>query len=181
MISEFWKDIKDFEGLYQVSSKGEIRSLDRLVWNKANQSHSFIKGTIKILDLKGKKYAQIGLARDGKYKKKLIHRLVADAFICNPDNLPEVNHKDLNKLNNDVENLEWVSRLTNAQHAKVNGSYDNFPSGSQKPNSKLTEDAVRHIRQRVMRNCDYSRMYGVKPQTITLIQKDLTRWKHVTI
>lgn len=180
-MEEIWKDIENWEGLYQVSNLGRLRSLDRMVWNKANQSHSLIKGCIKKPDTKDKSYAQIGLAKNGGFSKYLIHRLVAKAFIPNPNNLPEVNHKDLNKMNNHSDNLEWSTRLGNARHAKENGSYRGFPSGVRKENSKLNDEAVRHIRTKSMRNNEYCKLYGVKPSTITMIQKDKNRWKHVRV
>jgi hypothetical protein len=178
-MREIWKDINGFEGLYKISNNGRVKGLARKVWNKANGSYSQLPECIKIPDSTNKPYAQIALSKNGKYKKFLIHRLVAIHFVPNPNNLPEVNHKDLNKKNCNANNLEWSTRLSNAQHAKANGSYDRMPKGTQRVNSILTDEAVRHIRQKQIRNIDYCKKYKVSPSTVTMIQKDLTRWKHV--
>lgn len=105
---EVWKDIEGFEGKYQVSNMGNVRSFSR--WKNGN----ILKpGT------NGSGYFYVQLVKDGRKNVivRVIHRLVAIAFIENPDNLPEVNHIDGNKKNNNVENLEWVSRERNIQHA----------------------------------------------------------------
>lgn len=178
--TEEWRNIKEFPG-YQVSSIGRVRSLDRHVWSPANKSMSFIRGKIRALDGCGKHYFQITLNKDGKVFKKLVHRLVAETFVINPLNLPEVNHDDLNKHNNCYTNLSWMSRLSNAQHAKANGSYSNFPKGEKRHNAILNEQSVRHIRQKVLRNVEYCRLYGVKPSTVSCLQSNKygTRWSHV--
>ena len=92
---EKWKDVKDYEGHYQVSDKGRVKSLKQ--------------GKERILKPERNKfgYLDIGLRKNGEHKKFKVHRLVAIAFIPNPDNLPQINHKDENKENNKVENLEW--------------------------------------------------------------------------
>lgn len=120
MEKEIWKDVLGFEGLYQVSSYGRVKSLNRSVWSKSNKSYSKIKGTILKLDIHDKPYAQIGLSKDGKIKKYLVHRLVALNFIPNSNLKLVVNHKDENKLNNKVENLEWVTQSVNINHGLRN-------------------------------------------------------------
>lgn len=101
---EVWKDIEGFEGLYQVSNMGRVKSLKR---NK-----QIIKKTNK----DGWGYLHIDLYKDGKGKMYKIHRLVARAFIDNPYNLPQVNHKDEDKTNNSVDNLEWCTRKYNCNY-----------------------------------------------------------------
>ena len=112
-MDEIWKDIKGYEGIYQVSNIGRVRSLDR--WTEGNKC-MFKRGRIiKPFDNKG--YNNTSLSRGGVNKTFATHRLVADAFVPNPYNLPCVNHKDGHKRNNVVENLEWVTYSQNTQHA----------------------------------------------------------------
>ena len=107
-MDEIWKDVKNYEGLYQVSNLGKVKSLAR---------HGTKGGILKPILTE---YLCINASKNNKIKKLKIHRLVAEAFIPNPDNLPQINHKDGNKLNNIVSNLEWVSSKENVRHAIVN-------------------------------------------------------------
>ena len=96
-MKEIWKDIKDYEGLYMVSNWGRVKSIkfgkERILKPVTNSSG----------------YLSVKLCKDGKVKAFTVHRLVAEAFLPNPDNLPCVNHKDENKQNNNVSNLEWCN------------------------------------------------------------------------
>lgn len=118
LISELWKDIEGFEGIYQISSKGNIRSLDRWVIDKNGRKVFWKSQPIKPRPQHkdGSGYLQVSLRMNGKYIHFLVHRLVAKAFIPNPNNLEQVNHIDENKHNNDVNNLEWLSRLDNTRY-----------------------------------------------------------------
>ena len=123
-MQEFWKDVKDFEGLYQVSNLGRVKSLKREVVyfegnNSKNQHHTVFE-KIKNASKKDNGYLITSLYKGNKGNHKYIHRLVAEAFIPNPDNLPTVNHKNLNKQDNRVENLEWCSYADNNDHARKN-------------------------------------------------------------
>lgn len=110
-MEEIWKPILNFEGLYEVSNLGRIRSL-------GNYTH---KGThIKKPTKTEKGYLKIQLYKDGKRFSFRVHRIVAEAFISNPNNLPEVNHKDENKLNNSVANLEWCDHVYNQRYGTRN-------------------------------------------------------------
>ena len=104
---EIWKDIKGYEGLYKVSSEGRIKSL--------NYNHTCKEQILKPGSNK-KGYLRVVLCKKGKFKTFLIHRLVSASFIPNPDNLPEVNHKDEDKTNNNVSNLEWCNRKYNSNY-----------------------------------------------------------------
>ena len=112
---EIWKDIKDYENLYQGSNWGRVKSLDRWV-KDTNGSLRFYKGRILKPGTNTCGYLQVSLYKNGKEKIFYVHRLVAEAFIPNPNNLPEVNHRDENKQNNSVENLEWCDRLYNVRY-----------------------------------------------------------------
>lgn len=105
---EVWKDIEGYEGLYRVSNLGNILSL--------NYKH---RGYPKQLTPKinNKGYAWVELRKNKTPKQISVHRLVAMAFLDNPDNLPEVNHKDENPLNNRLDNLEWCSRIHNIRYS----------------------------------------------------------------
>lgn len=119
MIKEIWKDIKEYEGLYQGSNLGRARSLDRWV-NSKNGSMQFIKGRILKLIKNRYGYLYVNLYKNNIKKTYQVHRLVAEAFLPNPDNLPEVNHKDENKQNNSVHNLEWCDRSYNVNYGTRN-------------------------------------------------------------
>ena len=113
-MEETWKDIQGFEGYYQVSNLGRVKSLERYVCHsgKAMLRKERIR---KPFDNQG--YWNLTLHKDKQDYHTTIHQLVAKAFIPNPDNLPVVNHKDGNKKNNCVDNLEWVTASENSRHA----------------------------------------------------------------
>ena len=108
---EEWRTIKGYEGLYEVSSYGMVRSLDRY-----DKNNHFRKGCILKQNNDGRGYMSVQLCLDGKIKKYLVHRLVAQAFTPNPGGLPQVNHKDEDKSNNSVENLEWCDVTYNLNY-----------------------------------------------------------------
>lgn len=114
-MSEIWKDIPEYENIYQVSSTGRIRSVDRI---DALGNHR--KGAIMKQKTKCNGYNTIALCKNGKYKFIGVHRLVAQAFLPNPNNLPQVNHKDENPSNNRVENLEWCDAKYNTNYGTRN-------------------------------------------------------------
>lgn len=101
-MNEIWKDIFGYEGYYQVSNTGKVKNV-----NTNHIKHSTLANT---------GYLVITLYKDNKGKTLTIHRLVAQAFIPNPDNKPQVNHIDGNKTNNNITNLEWVTAKENIRH-----------------------------------------------------------------
>lgn len=105
---EVWRDIEDYVGSYQISNFGRVRSLERIE-NCRGRGKRLNKGRF-LKQFNGKdKYKFVSLCKYGKTKQCSVHRLVAQAFIPNPDNLPCINHKDENKSNNSVNNLEWCT------------------------------------------------------------------------
>lgn len=112
---EIWRDIPGYEGLYQISNLGRIKSLDRYVkhWRGGLKKR---KGIILALIYDKDGYTHVKLGKDGIIITKSIHRLVAETFIYNPDNLPIINHKDENPSNNCVWNLEWCTVAYNNKY-----------------------------------------------------------------
>ena len=118
-MQEIWKDVKGYEGLYQVSNLGNVRSLNHHVMN--NGIMQLRKGKILKPNINSWGYLGILLYKDGKSKRFQVHRLVAIAFIKNHLNKKEVNHIDGNKLNNNASNLEWCTRSENMKHSFLLG------------------------------------------------------------
>lgn len=117
---EVWKDISGYEGYYQISNFGQIRSVPRYITHKTKGGgfvNQYFKGKILKPTTTRNGYKMIVLSKDGKFKYQTIHRLVATAFIPNPENKPTVNHKDGDKSNNHVDNLEWCTSSENNSHA----------------------------------------------------------------
>lgn len=128
MKKEYWRPVVGYEGLYEVSNLGRIKSFD--TYRKGpNGSIRICKGRILKPWTTKNGYLLVNLYKNGKKKKFYVHRLVAEAFLPNPDNLPEVNHKDENKLNNNVENLEFCD-------CKYNINYGTAIERSSKKRSK---------------------------------------------
>jgi len=114
--NEIWKPIPNFEGLYEVSNLGRVKALKRK--KNCNRGWGWIKEHIMKQTTANSEYYRVPLTNKEHLKKYyLVHRLVAQAFIPNPNNLPQVNHKDGNKSNNCVNNLEWITREDNIKHA----------------------------------------------------------------
>lgn len=105
-----------------VSSYGNIKSLDRYIIRKDDKMY-FVKGKLLVPQLNDDGYLQCKLCKHGKYKTIKVHRIVAMAFIENPNNFPEVNHKDCNRSNNHIENLEWTTHKDNVIHSTNLGHY----------------------------------------------------------
>lgn len=115
-MNEIWKPVKDYEDLYDVSNFGRVRSLGMWVDGK-NGSKRFVKGRVLRPGKNRYGYLYVGLCKDGVMKLYKVHRLVAMAFLPNPNDLPQVNHKDQNKENNCVENLEWCDGKYNTTYS----------------------------------------------------------------
>lgn len=119
---EVWKDVKDYEGLYQVSNLGNVKSLERYAHtsNTRYNKHRLLRERILKPGKNKDGYSVVVLRKDCKGKSYYIHRLVAEAFLPNPHNLPEINHKDENKENNHVDNLEWCTHIYNGNYGTIN-------------------------------------------------------------
>lgn len=168
---EEWKDIEGYEGFYQVSSLGFIRSLDRYIECSDGRIYlckgrvlSFFKGTTC-------NYKSVQLSRDNAPRKFMVHRLVAKAFLGLTDEEKlEVNHKDGNTSNNQLSNLELVSRQQNIDHAIATGLKHDY--GENHVHAKLTNAQATEARKLWhdgMRQKDIAIKFGVSKQTINNI------------
>lgn len=130
---EIIKEIKGFEGRYTISNLGIVRSL--------------LTNKIMKLSITKFGYARVNLryANSRKFKSFLVHRLVAMNFLPNPNNYKEINHKDCNRLNNKLDNLEWCDRFYNIKYSFTNGYASN--KGIRNPRAKLTEQEVKEIKR----------------------------------
>ena len=135
-MQEIWKDIKGYEGLYQVSNLGRVKRLSTTLIRKDGRYVHF-KEHFVVCNIAKMGYYMLDLHRYGSKRKRVyLHRVIAEAFIPNPDNLPCINHKDENKLNNNVDNLEWCTyaynltygsnRKKSVETRRKNGTYDNI-------------------------------------------------------
>ena len=118
--NEEWRDIVGYEGLYQVSNMGRVKSLARLVISPKGIKDHIVQERILSIKVHKFGYLEVSLSSENKRKTYKVHRLVASAFIPNLNNLPQVNHKDENKANNIVDNLEWCTSLYNANYGNRN-------------------------------------------------------------
>ena len=119
MAEEYWKDIKGYEGLYQVSNLGNIKSIDRSIKRSTSLMKLKSKPISQYVGNRG--YPMVSLCINGKCKRYLVHRIVAIAFLPNPLNKAYVNHIDGNKQNSNLENLEWSTPTENSIHAHKHG------------------------------------------------------------
>lgn len=132
IMKEIWKDISNFEGMYQVSNKGRVRRLAHQDAYKRYDTPKICVRNVKEKILKPaitSDYFEVNLFAKGMSKYKRIHRIVAETFIPNPDSLPQVNHIDGDKFNNCVENLEWCTSQSNVRHSMATGLRKNPEKG----------------------------------------------------
>ncbi len=133
-IMEIWKDVKGYEGHYKISNLGKVKSL-KFGGNRILKNCKHRAGYLKVC-----------LSKNGVQNQILIHRLVAPPFISNPENKPFINHRDGNKKNNNLKNLEWCTASENMTHSFKNG-FHGSRKGSLNGNAKLCEEQAKEIRQ----------------------------------
>lgn len=131
---EEWRDIPGYDGYYQISNQGRVRSKDRYA-RVCGGGQRLVKGRVMALTKATNGYPMINLSYKRVLSHHLVHRLVAQAFIPNPNNYPQVNHKDENITNNCVDNLEWCTAKYNA----------NYGTRNQRCNEKVKKKPVKQI------------------------------------
>lgn len=178
-ILEEWRSVPDYEGLYEVSNLGRVRSVDGIRWN--GQRHHAFKG--RVLKQNGRPYLHVVLSKNKKLSTKRVHVLVASAFL---DPCPgtrgrtrhdyHIDHVNGDKLDNRVANLRWLLHVENTMIFNPNSVCKR--KGASHPNAKLTEDLVLAIRSSSLSASEVSRLYGVKQDYVYQI-RNRTAWRHI--
>lgn len=176
-LLETWKDIPDYENFYQANPCGLIKSLSKSL--RVKNGYRVTKELIIVNTDNGNGYLVCSLSKNTNRKSILLHRIIALTFIQNPKNLPEVNHKDGDKTNNSVENLEWCTRQENIDHSWNNNLTNCI--GEKHHNSTLNNFKVKEIREKYATgNYSYSKLgieYNTNMFNIRNIIKRYT-WNH---
>lgn len=185
-MEEIWKDIVGFERMYQVSNLGRVKSMGKIIYKSNGVRQTFSERILK--PGRGSHgYYGVALYNKGMGETHLIHRLIADAFIPNPDNKPMINHIDSDKTNNSISNLEWVNGKENSNHASVRGrmrrnhnqriNYRLSKIGELNPMSKLSNADVKNIKRLIpfMKQKDIANIYNINATVISNI-KNNKRW-----
>ena len=166
-MAEEWKDIQGYEGKYQVSTLGRVKSLARIIYKGHYQAFYSEKIMIAYLEKNG--YLSTRLY-DGnnKNKKILIHRIVAQAFLSNPEKKAQVNHKNGDKTNNRIENLEWATCKENINHAIQIGIINN--KGENNAKAKLTDKDASEVKRLYlkenMKQRDIAKIFNISQTTV---------------
>lgn len=181
---EIWKDIEGFEGFYQISNLKRVRSLGFLTSSNIKHNSSiYRKGRVLKPILKNTGYYSFNLCKNGVRQMKDLHRIFAEAFLPNPENKPEINHINGIKTDNNLSNLEWVTRKENALHAYKTNLMPGIKTyyGEENPVSKLNNAKVREIKRMLkmgIMQTQIAKTFAVNPSTIKAIKQNKT-WKQV--
>lgn len=174
---EVWEDIEGYEGYYQVSDLGRVKGVKRIckTWN----GYRGVPETIIVGSLDKRGYPQVNLSISDITECYKVHRLVAIAFIPNPDNKPDVNHKDGVKTNNFKDNLEWNTKKENTQHAHRTG-LARGRRGEEHGQTNLTEIQAIDIKynHNGKTGVELARMYGITTSSVSAIRTG-KRWKYI--
>ncbi len=175
---EIWKDVVGYEGLYQASNLGNIRSLTRFTKDKRYDVKKTLKGKLLKLTKREDGYLIITFRKNKTAKKFRVHRLICETFIENIENKPCVNHINGNKTDNSIKNLEWCTYKENMIHAFETGL---SPSGEKHYISKLNNEQVLEIKQILKKDYilkDIAKKYNVTHTCIIQIRKGKS-WKSI--
>jgi hypothetical protein len=172
---EIWKPIIGFESSHEISNHGRVRSLDRITISKNNKRMPFKGKLIQPIILNG--YHDVKL---NHFTHRLVHRLVAQTFLDNPENKSQVNHIDSNKSNNHYTNLEWNTPSENIAHSVKQGTH---PKGETSGTSKLTEKDILEIFKLRIKGLSYEEIARIYNIDQSLVPRILNRklWKHVIV
>lgn len=180
-VAEVFRPIKGYEGLYEISNHGRVKSMPK-TWNRKSGKVFRVKSESEIKIAKvDNGYPRVTFCHGTVRKSFSVHRLVADAFLDNPNNFPVVNHKNSKRDDNYFENLEWTTYSGNAQHAFDSGGRAR-PKGESNPQSKYSDRDIRIIRK-LYEDGHYSQreigeMFEDNQNNISRIVLR-QRWKHI--
>lgn len=170
-MEEIWKDITGYEGYYQISNFGRVKSLSRKIISEQypkyyrNTEERILKQSI------GKRgYFTVTLKKDGIGSTKTVHRLIALEFIPNPNNFREINHINCDKLDNDIINLEWVSPKENTQRAWKNGRCSKSPKSGKDKYDVSFVLKIKEFINKGYKNKDIAEIFSVKPGWVSSIR-----------
>ena len=182
---ETWKDIPNYVGFYQISNLGNVRSLEREITRRDGLIKRFHSQRLRP-GIASNGYLTVSLSKNGIGTTYLIHRMIGDAFILNTKNKAEINHKDGNKLNNSISNLEWVSSSENSIHAHKSGliiftserrhNHSISKKGIKNPASKLTEKDIIDIKSllETKKQKEISAIYNINQSVVSRIKNNKT-------
>lgn len=176
---EIWRGIEGYEGLYEVSNLGNVRSISRIVKYSDGRVYNYPSKNLSINFCGKYKLPYVHLYKNSKRKSYLLHRLVALAFIPNLESKTEINHKDGDRTNNCVDNLEWASRLENMRHGFDTGLINN--TGINHGNNIYSEEQIQEVVNMIFlgyKQGVISKKTGVKTGTIQAIRQG-KQWTHV--
>lgn len=177
---EVWKDINGYEGLYEVSNLGRVRSVDRII--ESNNQHCVFSRIIKGCILRPSKdrynYLRVSLSKNGSNASFTVHRLVLEAFICSRPKDMEARHINGSSSDCRLCNLKWGTKLENGEDKKRHGTAVGINRGSKNKNTKLSISDIKAIRRDSRSLSTIGRDYGVTKQTVYGIKKRLT-WNYV--
>jgi hypothetical protein len=178
IANEQWKPIKGYEGIYEVSNYGDVRSFDRYVQCRGGKTRLSKGRVLSPVLVKG--YLVVSLCLNGYQVEKKVHRLVANAFLSNPFEMPSINHLDGCKTNNNVSKLEFCTHTQNTKHAHANGLCDHV-IGQNHYAAKLRNSDISVIRSRLLKGespTDIAKDYSVGRHVIYKINSGKS-WKSI--